>query len=96
MRFLHVSACALKSGMDSAEVGGVGFEHTSQWSARELENKTVRITPEKGSDPRQLRISDKLVAMLNSLPKEQPEVFLGLSRVLTEASADKEEKSPTN
>jgi integrase len=41
------------------------------------ENRTVNITPEKGSEPRMLKISDKLTAMLNSLPNNQPQVFQG-------------------
>jgi len=42
-----------------------------------FEAKTVNITPEKGSEPRQLKISDTLSAMLNSLSKDQPETFRG-------------------
>ena len=46
-----------------------------KWIDFDFENKTVRITPEKGSEPRRLRISDKLIAMLNNLPKDRPEPF---------------------
>jgi integrase len=46
-----------------------------EWTDFDLENKTVNITPEKGSEPRQLRISTQLIAMLNSLPKEKPKPF---------------------
>ncbi len=46
-----------------------------EWTDFDFENKTVNITPEKGSEPRQLRISTQLIAMLNSLPKEKPKTF---------------------
>jgi len=41
-----------------------------RWIDFNFENKTVRITPEKGSEPRQLKISHTLIAMLNGLPKK--------------------------
>jgi len=44
------------------------------------DNRLVKVTPEKGSDPRALKISNKLVAMLNALPQTQPEVFKGSMR----------------
>jgi len=40
-----------------------------KWTDIDLVNRTVRITPEKGSEPRIFRISEKLVAMLSNLPK---------------------------
>ena len=45
-----------------------------KWTDFNFENRSVDITPEKGSDPRQLPISNQLIAMLNSLPRdhEQP------------------------
>ena len=45
-----------------------------KWTDFNFENRTVDITPEKGSEPRQLPISNQLIAMLNSLPRdhEQP------------------------
>lgn len=51
-----------------------------RWIDFNFENKTVRITPEKGSEPRQLRISDTLIAMLNGLPKDKPTPFPGSKR----------------
>jgi len=50
-----------------------------KWVDLDLEGKTVRITPEKGGNPCSLRLSDRLLAMLNSLPKDQPKVFKGSS-----------------
>ena len=46
-----------------------------KWIDIDTEAKTVRITPEKGSNPRSLKISNKLVSMLNSLPKKGENIF---------------------
>jgi len=46
----------------------------------DFENRLVKVTPEKCGDPRALKMSSKLVAMLNALPKTQPEVFKGSLR----------------
>jgi integrase/transposase-like protein len=46
-----------------------------QWTDFDFENKTVNITPEKGSDPRQLKISMRLIMMLNSLPRNKDKPF---------------------
>ena len=45
-----------------------------KWTDFDFENRTVNITPEKGSEPRQLKITPQLIAMLKSLntEKEQP------------------------
>jgi integrase len=48
-----------------------------KWIDFKFESKTVKITPEKGSEPRLLKVSDKLVTMLNNLPKDQPQTFKG-------------------
>lgn len=41
------------------------------WNDIDFKAKAVRITPEKGSNPRVLPISDKLIAMLKALPKRE-------------------------
>jgi integrase len=46
-----------------------------QWTDIDFENNTVRVMPEKGSNPRMLKISNKLVAMLQALPKTSTKVF---------------------
>jgi len=48
-----------------------------KWIDIDFQNKIVKITPEKGGEPRAIKISDKLISMLNALPKNQPEVFHG-------------------
>jgi len=45
------------------------------WTDIDLVNNSVRVTPEKGSNPRNLPISTKLVNMLNELPKTTNKVF---------------------
>ena len=46
-----------------------------KWTDIDLLNNSVRITPEKGSNPRNLPISNKLVSMLNAIPKDTERVF---------------------
>ena len=46
-----------------------------KWTDIDFENGAVRITPEKGSSPRILKISNKLMAMLNALPKDSATIF---------------------
>ncbi len=42
-----------------------------KWIDIDLERKTLTVTPEKGSDPRVFKISNKLASMLSSLTKKQ-------------------------
>jgi integrase len=46
----------------------VGEAWALQWTDLDVENRTLRITPEKGSNPRIFKISPKLLAMLSALP----------------------------
>jgi integrase len=46
-----------------------------KWVDLDLVNNSVRITPEKGSDARILKLSNKLVDMLNELPRNSQRVF---------------------
>jgi integrase len=48
-----------------------------KWDDLDLEARTANITPEKGSSARQLKISNKLVGMLNTLPRKGNLVFGG-------------------
>jgi len=49
----------------------VGEAARLRWTDVDFKAKVVRITPEKGSNPRVLPISDKLIAMLKGLPKRE-------------------------
>ena len=46
-----------------------------EWTDIDAENRTVRITPEKHSNPRMLRISQRLLERLQDLPKNNKYVF---------------------
>lgn len=46
-----------------------------QWKDIDYNTKQVRITPEKGSNPRILPISNELISMLNLIPKNTEYVF---------------------
>ncbi|MCW4046853.1 MAG: tyrosine-type recombinase/integrase [Candidatus Bathyarchaeota archaeon] len=46
-----------------------------KWTDIDTVNGTIRVKPEKGSNPRQLKISNKLVSMLNELPKTSIKAF---------------------
>ena len=52
-----------------------GEAYKLQWIDINFENNTARITPEKGSNPRQFKLSNKLIAMINRLPKTSTQVF---------------------
>jgi integrase len=44
-----------------------------KWIDIDFKRKTVNVTPEKHSNPRVLPISDKLIAMINKLPRSHKE-----------------------
>ena len=46
-----------------------------RWTDIDFQNSIVTITPEKGSDPRQFKVSEKLIAMLNALPREDVRIW---------------------
>lgn len=46
-----------------------------KWTDVDLVANVIRVSPEKGSNPRALKISNKLSAMLNMLPKTSDRVF---------------------
>ena len=46
-----------------------------KWTDIDPEQRTVNICPEKNSNPRQLKISPRLVGMINCLPKRYKLVF---------------------
>ncbi len=58
------------------ETGARGIEITKlQWQDIDSERKVIQIKPAKGSNPRILPASTKLLGMLNSLPKNSDYVF---------------------
>jgi integrase len=63
-----------------------------KWTDIDLENRSVRITPEKGSNPRILPISIKLVDMLNAVPRRTTTLF-GVSSDLMRRNYSKQRKA---
>ena len=53
----------------------IGEAQLLKWTDINLQNKTVNITPEKGSNPRILPLTDKLTAMLNEYPHTKEHIF---------------------
>jgi len=48
-----------------------------KWTDVDFERRIVRIEPEKGSNPRISKISDKLLNMISRLPKDSSKIFGG-------------------
>jgi len=48
-----------------------------RWTDMDFETGTIRVIPEKGSKPRIFKLSNKLVAMLNALPRNSDRIFGG-------------------
>lgn len=46
------------------------------WSNIDFVSNTVRITPEKGSNPRLFKMSNKLITMLSRLPRENEKIWI--------------------
>jgi len=46
-----------------------------KWTDIDLVSNVVRVTPEKGSEPRTFKISNALATMLGSLPRQSAKVF---------------------
>jgi integrase len=65
-----------------------------KWTDIDFEQRSIRITPEKGSNPRILPLSLKLVNMLSCLPKTTVTVF-GVNADLTRRNFAKQRKRIT-
>jgi len=48
-----------------------------KWTDLDMQSQTIRVTPEKGSEPRILRISAKCLSMIQSLPRKGNLIFGG-------------------
>ena len=69
---------------------GEAFKLT--WRDADLENNIVRVTPEKGSEPRIFKITSKLAIMLGNLPKKSEKVFHYKTMFYLRKSFDKQRK----
>jgi integrase len=76
-----IASCGFKTGTFVwllKETGArCGEAWIIEWTDIDFENKTVRITPEKHSNPRMLKISQRLTERLADLPKTSKYVFGG-------------------
>jgi len=63
-----------------------------KWTDIDFQSNTIRITPEKGSNPRIFKISSKLASMLANLPKKSVKVFTYKSKFYLRKSFDKQRK----
>ena len=63
----------------------VGEAAKLKWTDFDVERRTVRISPEKGSNPRIFHISAKLAGMLNSLPRKSEYIFNPNTKALRES-----------
>jgi len=74
-----ISACGKKAATFLQLLKETGMRPGKAWALRwkdlDFERASVTITPEKGSNARQLRISNRLVAMLNALPHPYEHCF---------------------
>jgi len=52
-----------------------GEAYNLKWTDLDYNNCTIRITPEKGSNPRIFKLSPKLVAMINNIQKTTEKIF---------------------
>ena len=52
-----------------------GEIYNLEWTDINQESSTINITPEKGSNPRNLRYSKKLSSMLSQIPKTESKIF---------------------
>jgi integrase len=53
----------------------IGESWNLEWTDIDEKNRTVTCTPEKNGTPRQFKVSNKLIGMLNALPKINEKVF---------------------
>lgn len=53
-----------------------GEAYNLEWDDLDITARTLAITPEKGSNPRTLKISPKLLTMLLNLPKTPKRIFI--------------------
>ncbi|MCS7095806.1 MAG: tyrosine-type recombinase/integrase [Nitrososphaerota archaeon] len=67
-------ACFLQLLKETAMRSGEAFR--LKWTDIDFERRVIVLNePEKGSNPRVRRISNKLVEMLNSLPRKSEKIF---------------------
>jgi len=71
----------------------IGEAAKLKWTDFDVERRTVRISPEKGSNPRIFHISEKLAGMLNSLPRKNEYIFNPNTKALRESFVKQRKKA---
>jgi len=71
----------------------IGEAAKLKWTDFDIERRTVRISPEKGSNPRIFHISEKLAGMLNSLPRKSEYIFNPNTKALRESFVKQRKKA---
>jgi integrase len=71
----------LQIGKETGARAGEIFNLT--WFDIDLQNKTINITPEKGSNPRILKISNRLIGMLSSFLNKETQIFTNYKSLKT-------------
>lgn len=76
-----IAGCGVKTGTLTQLIKETGVRAGEAWRLEWIDldtvNNTVRITPEKGSNPRIFKISSALTQRLNGLPKNSAMIFGG-------------------
>jgi integrase len=74
-----IAACGKKTACMLQLLKETGMRVGEAWNLRwkdiDFEKNVVNVLPEKNSDARQLKISNRLIAMLNNLPRKYEMVF---------------------
>ena len=74
-----IAGCSHRNATFLQLLKETGMRPGEAWSLRwidiDYENNSVRVTPEKGSNPRILKLSNKLIAMLKVLKMDKDYVF---------------------
>lgn len=74
-----IAGCGKKVAVSLQLLKETGMRIGEAWKLRWIdideERRTIRCRPEKGGDPRLFKVSNKLMAMLNILPKTSDHVF---------------------
>ena len=76
-----VAACSRKTGTFVQLLKETGMRAGEAWNLQWIDldtiNNTVRVTPEKNSNPRIFKLSRELIERLNELPRKSKKVFGG-------------------
>ena len=74
-----ISGCGKKTAtvLQTLKETGMRIGELTQlkWTDLDTERRTLSVTPEKNSNPRLVKISDKLLNMINQLPRSKETIF---------------------